>query len=75
MFVEDNHALLEPSTMDLTAEVLTDFFNLVTKEGNVGTERIAAMNEKGAPQRNIEVKNVACACFRGLQCSRAGNQM
>lgn len=56
MFVEDNHALTEPSTMDLTAEVLADFFDLVAEEGREGREGIAAKKEKCASQRNVEVK-------------------
>lgn len=56
MFVEDNHALTEPSTMDLTAKVLADFFDLVAGDGKEGTEGTAATNDKCASQRNVEVK-------------------
>eukprot|EP00752_Nemacystus_decipiens_P010512 g9362.t1 len=55
MFVEDSHALVEPSTMDLTAKVLADFFDLKA-EDKEGTEGTVAMNENDASQRTVEVE-------------------
>eukprot|EP00903_Cladosiphon_okamuranus_P011593 g10903.t1 len=55
MFVEDNHALIEPSTMDLTAKMLTDFFDLVAEKGKPGVEGIAPKEEDASP-RNVEVE-------------------
>lgn len=56
MFVEDNHALNEHSTMDLTAKMLAGFFDLVAEERKLGAEGIASKNEAGASWRNVEVK-------------------
>lgn len=61
MFVEDDHALTEPSTMTLTAKALADFFDL--KGPREETEGIVTAGEapttetdQGRSQRNVEVK-------------------
>lgn len=56
MFVEDNHALTEPSTMSLTAKVLADFFDLGAEDGKEGTGGTAASKGKDAFHKNVEVK-------------------
>ncbi len=71
MFVEDDHALTEPSTMVLTAKALADFFDLGGERSREGIEGIVAageapMNEtdQGTSQRNVEVTVV----FRISEC-------
>lgn len=67
MFVEDDHALTEPSTMVLTAKALADFFDLGgerSREGMGGTvaagEAPTNETDQGTSQRNVEVTVVLC---------------
>lgn len=61
-FVEDNHALTQPSTMELTAKALADFFDVgeeEAKERAGGASEVEGAVEESYPparQKNIEVK-------------------
>lgn len=58
MFVSDDHALTEPSTMNLIAKTMTEFFDLGAMEGGqtaAAVEGEGHQKQLSPVQKNIEV--------------------
>lgn len=62
MFVSDDHALIEPSTMNLIAKTMTEFFELGAMEGGqtvaAAVEGERQQNQYSPVQKNIEVTEI-----------------
>lgn len=71
-FVEDDHALTQPSTMALTAKALADFFDVGKEEATERTGEAAVVEgtvgeSDGSPtEKNIEVKKGTLRSLRDL---------